>query len=149
MKHRMKSTCLPAMSMFLALANFVVPPLAQAATRTPVAQTGVVPLGPNQVLRLTVDDGAGNDTISVAFTTAVYAGSATGGIWKTTNISQTTFGPVTVLPGEAASIDIAPTNGIAVRGMVFCSNPNVQVTGEIIDGATGEVKAIIAILVAL
>ena len=64
-------------------------------------------------------------------------------------MSQTSFGPVTVLPSEAASIDIAPTNGIAVRGSVFSNNPNVHVTGEIIDVATGEVQGIIAVLIAL
>jgi len=148
MKHPMKSICLLGASLLLALAGFFVTPVALAAP-TPFAQTGVVPLGPNQVLRLTVNLGGGNDTISVTFITAVYSGTVNGGIWKTTNISQTTSGPVAVLPSEAASIDIAPTNGIAVRGLVFCSNPNVKVTGEIINAATGEVQSIIGVLVGL
>jgi hypothetical protein len=147
MKHRMTSPLLK-LTTLVAAAALAVTPAAQAAP-TPVAQTGVVPLGPNQALRLTVRTGTGADTLVVRFTTALYAGSPNGGIWKTTNISQTTFGPVTVLPSEAASIDITPTGGIAVQGLVFSSNPNVHVTGEIIDVATGEVQGIIAILIAL
>ena len=148
MNRRMKSTSLLTASSLLAVLSLAIAPVAQAAA-TPVAQTGVVPLGPNQALRLTVRTGTGTDTLVVRFITAVYAGSPNGGIWKTTNIRQTSFGPVTVLPNEAASIDIPATGGIAAQGLVFSSNPNVQVTGEIIDVATGQVQGIIAVLIAL
>ncbi len=148
MNRRMKSTSLLTISSLLAVLCLAIAPVAQAAA-TPVAQTGVVPLGPNQALRLTVRTGTGTDTLVVRFITAVYAGSPNGGIWKTTNIAQTNFGPVTVLPNEAASIDIPATGGIAAQGLVFSSNPNVQVTGEIIDVATGQVQGIIAVLIAL
>lgn len=148
MNHRMRSASLLTLSTLLAAATLVVTPIAQAAP-IQVGQTGVVPLGPNQALRLTVNTGSGTDTIVVRFITAVYSGSSNGGIWKTTNISQTTFGPVTVLSSEAASIDIAPTDGIAVKATILSNNSNVHVTGEIIDVATGEVQGIIAVLIAL
>jgi hypothetical protein len=148
MNHEMRSTSLLTLSTFLAAATLAVTPVTHAAP-IQVGQTGVVPLGANQALRVTVNTGTGNDTITVRFVTSVYAGTTNGGIWKTTNISQTTFGPVTVLPSEAASIDIVPTNGIAVQATILSNNSDVHVTGEIIDAATGEVQGIIAILIGL
>jgi hypothetical protein len=146
--HQMRSTSLLTLSTLLAAATLAVTPVTHAAP-IQVGQTGGVPVGANQALRVTVNTGTGNDTITVRFVTSVYAGTTNGGIWKTTNISQTTFGPVTVLPSEAASIDIAPTNGIAVQATILSNNSNVHVTGEIIDAATGEVQGIIAILIGL
>ena len=120
------------------------------------ADTGVVTLGPNQMLRLTINGGAGNDAITVRLRRMEYSQNAcSGGVCKLAVASQSTSAPVTLMPGEAASFEIDPApNGElqrAVRGVILGRGLTKDLTGTllIIDKTTGQVNSIIAILIAL
>ena len=97
--------------------------------------TGVVSLGPNQVLRLTGDWNGDGDT-TVGFREIKYGQSACNGtVCKLITLSTTTSGPHTLADGEAISLDlIATTYG---RGIVT-SNRRLGVTASIINTTTGE-----------
>jgi hypothetical protein len=105
-----------------------------------IADTGVVTLGANQKLRLSVvfDDTDGVE--NVAFRRLVYApGACSGGVCKLAVSSQTTTDPVTVQPGEAALFDMIDPEA---RVVVFSNSRNARVNVSIIDTATGDVVAI-------
>ncbi|HEU4794291.1 MAG TPA: hypothetical protein VFT02_01595 [Pyrinomonadaceae bacterium] len=98
--------------------------------------TGVVALGPNQVLRLTGDWNGDGDT-TVGFREIKYGqGACNGAVCKLVIISSTTSGPHTVAAGEAIALDlVATTYG---RGIVTSNRRDVQVTASIINTLTGE-----------
>ncbi len=117
------------------------------AARQFTADTGIVSLGPNQILRLTVaeqDDPFFFDAAAIR-----YAGGICNseGVCKHTVASQTS-NRIRLMPGEAASFDIPGTGNWGVRGIVT-SNRRMVVNAQIIDVETGNVDAIIAILIAL
>jgi autotransporter-associated beta strand protein len=88
---------------------------AQSGGRRAVVRTGVFRLGAGQMLRLTID-GQSNTMMVVQFRRTYYAGSTSGGIWKTTNVvAQDTSAPITIAPNEAASIDAGQGGFDAVR----------------------------------
>ena len=98
--------------------------------------TGVVALGPNQVLRITGDWNGDGDT-TVGFREIKYGqGTCNGGVCKLVILSSTTSGPHTVPAGEGISLNlIATTYG---RGIVTSNRRDVQVTASIINTVTGE-----------
>ena len=121
------------------------PALGQNGARRLVADSNTVRLGPDQVLRITINGQAGNDKLIVQFRRMYYVGSANGGIWKTTNVVQETSGPVPLAADEVASIDISQAGFDAVRGEVIIrgytgtTNVNAGVLFQIIRASTGEV----------
>ena len=108
-------------------------------------ETGVVKLGPNQILRITVDWGDGTAG-SVRFGQTAYTqdGCNGDGVCKLTG-TNTFTGPITLMPGEAASYDIlaASTYG---RGIVLTNNRNAHVNASIIDATTERVDAVLIAL---
>ena len=98
--------------------------------------TGIVALGPNQVLRITGDWNGDGDT-TVGFREIKYGqGACNGGVCKLVVISTTTSGPVTVPAGEGISLDlVATTYG---RSTVTANRGDVQMTASIINTLTGE-----------
>jgi len=98
--------------------------------------TGVVSLGPNQVLRITGDWNGDGDT-TVGFREIKYGqGACNGAVCKLITIGTTTSGPHTVAAGEAISLElVATTFG---RGIVTSNRRDVQVTASIINTTTGE-----------
>lgn len=98
--------------------------------------TGVVSLGPNQVLRITGDWNGDGDT-TVGFREIKYGqGACNGAVCKLMTIGTTTSGPHTVAAGEAISLKlVATTYG---RGIVTSNRRDVQVTASIINTTTGE-----------
>ena len=98
--------------------------------------TGVVALGPNQVLRI-VGDWNGDGDTTVGFREIKYGqGACNGAVCKLVIIGTTTSGPHNVAAGEAISLDlIATTYG---RGIVTSNRRDVQVTASIINTTTGE-----------
>ena len=98
--------------------------------------TGVVSLGPNQVLRLAGDWNGDGDT-TVGFREIRYGqGACNGAVCKLVIISTTTSRPHIVPPGEAISLNlVATTYG---RGIVTSNRRDVQVTASIINTTTGE-----------
>ena len=98
--------------------------------------TGVVSLGPNQVLRLTGDWNGDGDT-TIGFREIKYGqGACNGAVCKLVIVSSTTSGPHTVAAGEAISLElVATTYG---RGILTSNRRDVQVTASIINTTTGE-----------
>jgi len=105
--------------------------------------TGVVSLGPNQVLRVTGDwNGDGDST--VGFREIKYGQAACNGtVCKLITISTTTSGPHRLVAGEAISLEVvAATYG---RGIVTSNRREMRVTASIINTLTGETTSHIII----
>jgi hypothetical protein len=104
------------------------------------ADTGVVTLGLNQKLRVVVTGMGGNDATTVRFGRMEYTQDACGsGVCKLVVASQSMSAPVTLVPDEAASMDITPVPGSSgVRAVVVNNRRNVRATAAIIDTITGE-----------
>ena len=106
------------------------------------ADTGVITLGPNQIIRITVVNRGKADS-NVRFRKMEYTqGTCDGGVCSHVVASQTTSAPISLAPGEAGSIDIANTS-LGVRGVVLSNSSEVLVTGMIIDTDTGKVVGLI------
>ena len=109
-----------------------------------VTDTGVLTLGPNQILRITVGpkigDNAGNVIVRFGRTTYTQGPCTTDGVCELTG-TNTFTGPVTLMPGEAASCDVLAA-GTYGRGVVMSNTRNVQVTASIIDVVTGRVEEV-------
>jgi hypothetical protein len=103
------------------------------------ADTGVVPLGPNQKLRIIValsETGARETT--VGFRIMGYSpGMCVAGVCIDPVNLQTTPSPISLAHDESASFDIPNNLGIGVRGIVLSDRPDVRVIGCIIDTLTG------------
>jgi hypothetical protein len=115
-----------------------------------VADTGLITLGSNQVLRVIMKDGSNSITLeNYVFRRIEYSqGACTGGICKHTISSQTTSDPITPMPGEAISFSVQGnqigTDG--VRIVVLSNSRNVRANAMIIDEATGQVESLLALL---
>jgi hypothetical protein len=98
--------------------------------------TGVVSLGPNQVLRI-VGDWNGDGDTTVGFREIKYGqGACNGAVCKLMMTSTTTSGPHTLAPGEAISLElVATTYG---RGTLTSNRRDLRVTASIINTTTGE-----------
>lgn len=98
--------------------------------------TGVVSLGPNQVLRITGDWNGDGDT-TVGFREIKYGqGACSGAVCKLVILSTTTSGPHNVPAGEGISLNlVATTYG---RGIVTSDRRDARVTASIINTTTGE-----------
>jgi hypothetical protein len=95
-----------------------------------------------------VVDGTSNTILTVRFRRVEYMQDACNpeGVCKLTVSSQTTSAPITLMPGEAASIDF-PSNSGGVRGVVMgnfigTDFRNVRVTVMLI-GPTGSIEAFV------
>jgi hypothetical protein len=104
------------------------------------ADTGIVTLGPNQVLRVTATSIVdGNDFLAVRFRRMQYAqGMCNGGVCKLASVTDLIIDPITVRSGEGASMDLAQAGFNGVRIMVQCNSRNVRATATIINTLTGE-----------
>lgn len=98
--------------------------------------TGVVALGPNQVLRL-VGDWNGDGDTTVGFREIKYGpGACNGTVCKLITLSTATSGPHTLASGEAIALDlVATTYG---RGIITSNRRDARVTASIINTTTGE-----------
>jgi hypothetical protein len=105
--------------------------------------TGVVTLGPNQILRITVALGdTGTHEVVARFRRMEYidTGTTAGIVSKLTIASQTTSDPITLAPGGGLSTDFySASEGRWVRGVVLSDSQDVRVTALIIDTTTGNV----------
>ena len=119
---------------------------AQQRGRSFSLDTGIVPLGQSQVLRVTVATGDinGDGPVSIRFRQVGYTqGACSDGVCKLNVASQTTSAPVMLGNGEGASIDIpASFQGgvfVGVRGVVLSNRRNVRVTAIVFDTSTQRV----------
>lgn len=110
------------------------------------ADTGVVTLGTNQVLRITVNGQSGNDTILVQFAWTKYApaGCNNDGVCRHTVQSQGVTTPVTINGAEAASFDMQGTGG-DVRLSVRVKGTGVNGDEQLINTVTGETHSNVVI----
>ncbi len=100
-----------------------------------VADTGVVTLGPNQILRVTVGAGDGNDTALVRFRQTEYEPCLASP--KLCIRSQTISNPIVLAPHEVAIVDAA--DYVVWRTVVLSNRRNVKVTGIVFDTSTQRV----------
>ena len=104
------------------------------------ADTGIVTLGPNQVLRVTaaaVVDGA--DFLAVRFRRIQYGpGACVGEVCKLASVTDLIIDPLTLMPGEAASMNLSQDGFKGVRIMVQSNRRTVRATATIINTITGE-----------
>jgi hypothetical protein len=110
------------------------------------ADTGIVTLGPNQVLRVTATgDTDGADFLAVRFRRMQYAqGTCVGEVCKLASVTDLIIDPVILMRGEAASLDLAQAGFKGVR-IVVESRRNVRATATIINTVTGETTSHIII----
>ena len=108
--------------------------------------TGIVRLGPNQILRVTLVNRSRdiNDVYLVRFTQQSYMQTTCdGGVCRYEVSGQTTSDPVMLAPSEGASI--GTSSGGIWRTTVLSNSRNVQVNAAIIDRTTGKVDSVYAI----
>ena len=116
---------------------------AQSSKQKFFFDTGIMSPGPHESIRLTVNAGAGSDTITVRFMETDYMkGPCDGSLCKYTVKSENTSAPLMLAPGEGASLDLTcedPFPAAFARGVVMSNSRNTQVTVQIIDTLTGHV----------
>ena len=110
------------------------------------ADTGVITLGANQILRITVVNRSRADS-NIRFRKTEYTEGAcsSDGVCKHVVASVNTSAPLTLAPGEAASVDIPnSTSAVGVKVLdAGGSGTFEQVVAQIIDATTGKIVAII------
>ena len=106
------------------------------------ADTGIITLGPHQMLRIVTDNKDPDAEYVVSFKQMAYRGVPSGGGSRHNLVSQSTSETITVAAGEGFSIDIGTSEAV-VRAVVASNNEGVQVTGQIIDTTTGNIIAVL------
>lgn len=103
----------------------------------PVADSGVITLGPNQILRVSVAAGdvTGDDRIRVRFQQIGYEPCQASP--KLCIVSQTTTNPIMLAANESAIVDAA--DYVVWRTIVLSDSRNVKVTGVVFDTSTQRV----------
>jgi hypothetical protein len=109
------------------------------------ADTGVVTLGVNQEMRLSILSGTptANGTFNFRLRRMGYTQeSCAGGVCKLAVASQTTSDVITLLPNEALWGQLPPSEDFdGVRAVVLSDSRDVKVNAVIINTATGEIVA--------
>lgn len=126
-----------AVGILLSLTSFAIPAQKEApARRLFVAETGIVPLGPNQVLRLTCVNRTGNASTTIRFRRLEYAqGPCNSGVCTYASVTDLILDPLQLMPGEGATLEI-PNTGAAVRGIVSSSRQDLVVVCVVFDTST-------------
>lgn len=136
MKRRIITSIALALSIvFVSLMNPDTSANAQNQLR-PVADSGFITLGPNQVLRVTVATGD-EDNIRVRFRRTEYIEQ--GNVYKVA--SQSISAAITLAPGEAVGYD--HIGNFNIRGVVLSSSRKVKVQGVVFDTSTQRVVTFI------
>lgn len=142
MKRKVTFSFTLTLSLLLSLVS--LPATAQAAPQRFRTDSGVVPIGMGQVLRITVNATGGNDTIRVRLRWMQYAAQACNGmpaVCRHMVISQGTTPQEMLGPDEALSFDVAGT-GAGMRVVVESNNPSARVLGVVFDTSTQRIVAI-------
>jgi len=105
----------------------------------PIADSGMIKLGANQVLRVTVAAGDlnGDDRMDVRFRQMEYMEQ--DNIYRISSAS--TSAAIALSSGEGASMDI-PNTGSPVRGVVLSNRGNAKIVFIVFDHSTDRVVAI-------
>ena len=147
MKRRITLSIALALSIVLALLTNSDRSAQAQRRQVLAADTGVVTLGANQTLRLTVAGPVGvvnPDHHILEFRRTNYTENAcSGSVCKLAVASVQNSGAVTLLPGEAVSFTVGPDiQGNGVRVAVLSSSQDVRANAMIINNLTGEVQAV-------
>ena len=99
--------------------------------------TGVLKLGPGQILRITASPAGGNS--AVAFRRMEYMPTdCNGGVCKLAVASQSTTNPTMVASGEGLFYEYIEID--SVRVVVLSNSRDVKVNALIVDAATGKIE---------
>lgn len=146
MKRKLRLLLVVTLSVLLSLVS--LPATAQGAPPQSFRfETGLIIPGPHQILRITVV-GMGTTILTVRFRQMEYVQDLCNpsGVCKLAISSQSTSAPITLAPGEGASLNL--TAGTYGRGIVLSNSQDARVTVQIIDTTTGQVNSVlIALLV--
>lgn len=104
------------------------------------ADTGIVTLGPNQALRIIAAGGPGGGPHIIQFRRMEYTQAActSDGVCKLAVASQSATNPISLSPGEAASLELVITTSDICQGVVVSNRRDLRVTAAIINTLTGE-----------
>jgi hypothetical protein len=145
MKHKIKLSI--ALILSIVLVSLTSPNWAVQAQNNlrPVADTGVIKIGPGQQLRVTVAAGdVNNDNVRVRIVTLGYSeGDCTAaGVCLLSMSSQATSPQMTLGQGEALAVD---GNDFLVwqRMRVLSSRPNMRINAIVFDTSTQRVVSIV------
>lgn len=144
MKHRLKLFLVQTLSVLVAFIS--LPPTSQGAPPQRFrADTGIIALGPQQILRITVV-GTGSTSLTLRFRQMDYVQDTCNpdAVCKLTVSSQTTSDFITLAPGEGASLNL--TAGTYGRGIVLSNSQDARVTVQIIDTTNGQVNSVLIAL---
>jgi hypothetical protein len=140
------------MTLRLPLALVLTLSLAAPAAPAPVpsgsdvaADTGIVSLGPNQVLRVTAFwllPYIEQENIFRFRRTEYSAGACTGGVCALSVASQTTSAPVTVPPGGAATLEVAGGSA-GSRVVLLSGGRGARLTAQVVDATTGQIICVL------
>jgi hypothetical protein len=137
MKHMMLTSIAVRLSAALFFAT-VIPTVGAQPKLKPVFDSGEITLGSNQTLRV-VGDWNGDGAADIQFRQIKYLPTGcSGGVCKQIVASDEYFSRVTLMPGEAASVDIL-SNSFGVRAIVLSDNPDLHVNAMIVDTTTGNI----------
>ena len=124
---------------------------AYSQTLRPLGDTGILPIGPNQILRIS-GDGVDQDDVVVRIRRINYSqtGCSPGNICKHSILSQTLSAPITLAPGEAVSLDILGnqigTDVSGTRIIISSNNPKVRLNASFIDALTNQTTSVLIAL---
>ena len=114
------------------------------------AGTGVVMLGENQNLSLTVNGASGNDAIALRFRRTVYVKTnCMDGVCRYVVESQTTSPQMLSAPNQSSKLDLMGNQigtDRAVKIEVLSSSPKAVVTMQLTDALTGQVDSVLIAL---
>ncbi|HEY8203957.1 MAG TPA: hypothetical protein VIF81_04445 [Pyrinomonadaceae bacterium] len=148
MRRKVTNSIAVALSVLLALMTFNSKTHAQPPEKEKyVWDTGVVSLGPTEVLRVSGLNVALSDG-SVRFRRINYMQDACDaeGVCKLTLQSTLITSVVPLMPGQGASWTFTGLGpGTYLRAIVLSNTPNLRVNAEIFDTTTGETRVIIGL----
>ena len=132
-----------AVGILLSLTSFAIPVQKDAPSgRVFIADTGIVPLGLNQVLRITCVNKNGNASATIRFRRLEYAqGPGNSGVTTYSSVTDLILDPLQLMPGEGASLEI-PNTASGVRGMILSSSQNVEVLCVVFDTSTQRIVSV-------
>ena len=153
MKRRITLTIALTLSfLLLSLASSDSMAQAQPGTKRVVADTGILSLGPNQVLRLTLTgdfnaDGNVDAADYVLFRRMEYGQEtcSSDGVCKLVVTLQTTTNPIRLRAGEAIYSNNMGGGLLGFRFVALSNRPGVRATATIINTITGETTSHIII----
>lgn len=116
---------------------------AKASRRTAhTYDTGIVPLGPGQTLRIMATPQSTGTVTRLRFRVVEVALVSSDNMTVYTPTGETTFDEITLARGQGASTDVRQSPAIlATRVYVLSHSPDIAVNGLIIDSVTGAVVA--------